>query len=203
MSATSDRVTADSRRTPAEVLKESRTRTSREKRGRVSLTVQKMLRDGEPITFAEVARTAQVSSWLVYAEGPREEINQAIQSQMRQTARGDKEGTHVSNNSLRTDLELARSEIKSLRAERDQMRRQIQAALGQQLVQLTNQPLVERIEALTEELRLSNAANSQLRHQISELEDELAGARTALRRMIKEGAREDHEPPTVDSQIRE
>lgn len=191
MKATNDRTPEGSRRTPAEVLKESRARTSREKRGRISLTVQQMLRDNEPITFAEVARTAKVSSWLVYADGPREEINQAIQSQRRQTDRRDREGAPVSNNSLRTDLELARAEIKSLRTERDQMRRQVQAALGQQLQQLTTQPLADRIDALTDELRLSNDANSQLQLQIIELEDELAGARAALRRMIKEGARED------------
>jgi hypothetical protein len=31
-----------------------------------------MLRSGDPVSFAAVARTARVSTWLVYAEGVRE-----------------------------------------------------------------------------------------------------------------------------------
>ncbi|WP_329361204.1 hypothetical protein [Streptomyces sp. NBC_01483] len=61
-------------RTPAEVLAESRRNTSLLKRQRVLDTIRLMLDDGEPISFAAVARAANVSTWLVYAEGVREHV---------------------------------------------------------------------------------------------------------------------------------
>lgn len=64
--------------------------------------------------------------------------------------------------------------------------------LGQQVEQLGNHDLVDRINELTEEnLRLSTAEreatteNTQVRQRVAELEDDLAAARTSLRRMIR------------------
>jgi predicted nuclease with TOPRIM domain len=64
--------------------------------------------------------------------------------------------------------------------------------LGQQVEQLGNHDLVDRIYELTEEnLRLSTAErqatteNTQLRQRVAELEDDLTAARTSLRRMIR------------------
>lgn len=179
-------------RTPAEVLKAARQRDSADKRGRVLKAVQDMLRDNRRITFATVAREAGVSSWLVYAPGLRERIDQARARQAAQGHQDQRSGRKVSAASEQTDLLLARQEFKRLRTENGQLRQQARVHLGQQVEQLGNHDLVDRVNELTEEnLRLSAAErqatteNKGLRQQVTELEDDLAAARTSLRRMIR------------------
>ncbi|MFF2173172.1 DUF6262 family protein [[Kitasatospora] papulosa] len=183
-------------RAPAEILKAARQRDSADKRGRVLKAVQDMLRDNRRITFAAVAREAGVSSWLVYAPGLRERIDQARARQAAQGHQDQQSGRKVSTASEQTDLLLARHEIKQLRTENGQLRQQARIHLGQQVEQLGNHDLVERVNELTEEnLRLSTAErqasteNAQLRQRVTELEDDLAAARTSLRRMIRDQSR--------------
>ncbi|MFF8630137.1 DUF6262 family protein [Streptomyces werraensis] len=99
-------------RTPAEVLKAARQRDGADKRGRVLKAVQDMLRDNRRITFATVAREAGVSSWLVYAPGLRERIDQARARQAAQGHQEQQSGQKASTASEHTDLLLARQEIK-------------------------------------------------------------------------------------------
>ncbi|MEU9599899.1 DUF6262 family protein [Streptomyces sp. NPDC048109] len=179
-------------RKPAEILKAARQRDSADKRGRVLKAVQDMLRDNRRITFAAVAREAGVSSWLVYSPGLRERIDQARARQAAQGHQDQQSGRKVSTAGEQTDLLLARQEIKRLRTENGQLRQQARVHLGQQVEQLGNHDLVDRINELTEEtLRLSTAErqatmeNSELRQRVTELEDELTAARTSLRRMIR------------------
>lgn len=183
---------ANPSRTPAEVLKAARQRDSADKRGRVLKAVQDMLRDNRRITFATVAREAGVSSWLVYAPGLRERIDQARARQAAQGHQDQQSGRKVSTASEQTDLLLARQEIKRLRTENGQLRQQARVHLGQQVEQLGNHDLVDRINELTKEnLRLSTAErqatakNTELQQRVTELEDDLAAARTSLRRMIR------------------
>ncbi|WP_258056249.1 DUF6262 family protein [Streptomyces sp. Ru62] len=129
-------------RTPAEILKAARQRDSADKRGRVLKTVQDMLRDNRRITFAAVAREAGVSSWLVYAPGLRERIDQARARQAAQGHQDQQSGRKVSTASEQTDLLLARQEIKQLRTENGQLRQQARIHLGQQVEQLGNHALV-------------------------------------------------------------
>lgn len=96
------------KRTPGQVLREARRKDSDRKRSTVFRTVDTMLRDGIPITFASVARTAGVSNWRVYADGVREYIEKARKEQVDEPARGECVGRIASDISLRTDLELAR-----------------------------------------------------------------------------------------------
>jgi predicted nuclease with TOPRIM domain len=183
-------------RTPTEVLKAARQRDSADKRGRVLKAVQDMLRDNRRVTFAAVAREADVSSWLVYAPGLRERIDQARARQAAQDHQDQRSGRRVSTSSEQTDLLLARQEIKRLRTENGQLRQQARVHLGQQVEQLGNHDLVDRVNELTEEnLRLSTAErqatteNTQLRQRVTELENDLAAARTSLRRMIRDQSR--------------
>ena len=95
--------------------------------------------------------------------------------------------------SLRTDLALARSEVARLRADNDKLRRDTQRLLGQQLDQHDGGELLARVDtlvaenrALTAKLQQSTTENVGLRRQITEMEEDIAGARTALRRMIRE-----------------
>ncbi|MEU5900377.1 hypothetical protein [Streptomyces venezuelae] len=124
---------------------------------------------------------------LAQARGIDERARQAAQSHQDQQS-----GRKVSTASEQTDLLLARQEIKRLRAENGLLRQQTRIHLGQQVDQLGNHDLVERVSELTEEnLRLStaerqaNTENTQLRQRAAELEGDLAAARTILRRMIR------------------
>jgi chromosome segregation ATPase len=149
-----------------------------------------MSRNGDRVTFTAVARSANVSTWLTYADGVREHIESAIRQQT--TRPEPNKMPQPTPAGLRTDLELAREEIRRLRSERDQLRHTIRQNLGQQLDQLGTQDLATRVQELTQtnahlEARLHEAATakSSLERRVAELEDDLGAARTSLRRMIK------------------
>jgi len=91
---------------------------------------------------------------------------------------------------LRTDLELARQEIRRLRGERDELRRHLQGTLGQQLTNLSATPLVERIATLSQKLTHTRQANRDLTGEVTGLRDELDAARRALRQLITNTAAE-------------
>jgi hypothetical protein len=104
-------------RTPASVLKDARRRDSHQKRSRVFAAVDEIKHTDTPITFALIARAAQVSTWLVYADGVREYIQAARTYQAAKPHRQQLAGTRTSEASLRTDLELTRQDNRTLRAE--------------------------------------------------------------------------------------
>jgi septal ring factor EnvC (AmiA/AmiB activator) len=176
-----------------QALHAARQRDSHTKRTHVRVTIESMLLAGDPVTFTSVARTARVSTWLVYADGVREHIESAIQQQQRSQPDDRRPDDPASIASLRTDLALARNEIARLRADNDKLRRNAQRLLGQQLDQHDNGELLARVDSLvaengglTEKLRQSAQENAGLQKQVTELEEDIAGARTALRRMIRE-----------------
>lgn len=168
----------------------ARRRDSQTKRASVLSTVEQMLGEGTPVTFASVARRARVSTWLVYAPGIRDAIEEARTRQ--HTHRASEQHTQASTCGLETDLALARAEIKRLRAERDQQQQQLRHALGARLDNIAKAGLVARIEELTRTnsglaatAASQQAENEALRTRITELEDDLTAARTSLRRMIR------------------
>jgi len=176
-------------------LHAARQRDSHHKRAHVRATIENMLLAGDPVTFTSVARAARVSTWLVYAQGVREHIESAIQQQRSQPD-DRRPDDPASIASLRTDLAIARDEIARLRADNTKLRHNTQRLLGQQLDQAANGDLVARIDelvaenrGLTDKLRESTGKNSHLRKHITELEEDIAAARTALRRMIREPVR--------------
>ncbi|WP_267952920.1 DUF6262 family protein [Streptomyces noursei] len=119
------------------------------KRARVLKTLNEMTVKGEKITFLRLARTARVSNWLVYAEGLREHIEEAIKKQSGAAQREAEAGSDVSTESLAADLELATAELRILRAERDQLK----AAMSR--------------------LRETEAERDQLRELLKETEEKL------------------------------
>jgi hypothetical protein len=180
-------------RTPAQVLAASRRETSLRKRQTVLDTVHAMAADDEPISFAAVARRSGVSTWLVYADGVREHVQTAIARQAHQPAAAQRDGRQASSASLRTELATTRAEVAELRAERDRLRNALRANLGQQLDQVSNRHLTERITELTEQARVlerseaeARAHNAQLTDRVAELEADLAAARTSLRSVMRE-----------------
>ena len=184
-----------SKRTPADVLRDARRAESTRKRDLVFRAVDDMRRDGAEITYAAVARVAHVSAWLVYADGVRDYIAAARENQAADPARAKRNGRLASGASLRTDLELVRQDNRALRSEIDRLKTILRENLGRQLEFESNETLRQRVDELAaanvryqdENTRLANQV-AELVDQVRETEDELAGARTSLRRMIRDHA---------------
>ncbi|CAL9278672.1 DUF6262 family protein [Streptomyces sp. SudanB182_2057] len=172
-------------------LAEARRRASLDKRQRALTALATLERQGKKITHAAVARTADVSTWLTYTDGIREHIEAA--QQRRQPTIPPSARTRSTTATLRTELELARQEIRTLREDRDRMRQAIQHQLGQQLDALDTGHLIERVDELTrtnqrleDSLQQATDDNHELHARVRILETDLAAARTSLRRMIRE-----------------
>ena len=188
------------KRTPADVLRKARQRDSNRKRERVFRTVDAMKRDGTPITFALVGRTAKVSQWLVYADGVREYIETARSTQAAEPAQAKHAGRSASEASLRTDLELTKQDNRRLRGEVDRLKNALRERLGAQLEAESAQSLRRRIDELTAANDRYRTENSRLateldnaRARLRTTEDDLGAARTSLRRMIRDHS-VSHEP---------
>ncbi|WP_030757442.1 DUF6262 family protein [Streptomyces sp. NRRL F-5135] len=171
-------------------LAEARRRDSLDKRQRVLTALTALQQQGKKITHAAVARTAGVSTWLTYAEGIREHIEAAQQRHQPTSPRPA--DTRNATATLRTELELARQEIRTLRGDGDRMRQAIQRQLGQRLDALSTADLTERVDELTrnnqqlqDTLRQVTEDNHALRSRMTSLEADLGAARTSLRRMIR------------------
>jgi hypothetical protein len=185
-------VTQAAKRTPADVLREARRRDSERKRDQVFRTVDAMKRDGTPINFAAVARTAKVSQWLVYADGVREYVETARSAQAAEPAQAKRPGRSASEASMRTDLELAKQDNRRLRAEVGRLTKALREQLGAQLEAASTESLRRRIDELTESntrcrsenVRLGTELN-EVRGQLQVTEDDLAGARASIRRLIR------------------
>ena len=187
-----------------EAMLNVRRRDSAAKRAQVLAALRAMLADGEPITATALARRAQVSTWLVYAPGIRDVVENARAQQHHPTGpdhapRSPPHGDPAVVGALRTDLALARAEITRLRADRTQHTEQLRRALGTQLDTRTKADLVARIDELTRtntELTTATTRHEATIHTLHErittLKDDLAAARTSLRRMI----RAENLPPT-------
>jgi chromosome segregation ATPase len=152
-----------------------------------------MKRDGVDITFAAVARTAKVSSWLVYADGVREHIEAARKAQATGPAKAQQVGRTASEASLRTDLELARQDNRALRGELARLKHILRERLGEQLDATSSETLRQRVDHLTEAIDRYRNENLQLRAELAQVrdqlgtaEDDVAAARESLRRMIRE-----------------
>ncbi|MEV4451447.1 DUF6262 family protein [Streptomyces mirabilis] len=172
-------------------LAQARCHASLDKRQRALTALTTLEQQGKKITHAAVARTAGVSTWLTYTEGIREHI-EAAQQRQHPTIPPPAQ-TRSTTATLRTELELARQEIRSLRQDRERMRQVIQHQLGQQLDALDTRHLTERVDELTrtnqrleDSLQQATDDNHQLHARVTTLETDLAAARTSLRRMIRE-----------------
>lgn len=174
-------------------LRQARRRDSATKRARVLQTLAELEAAGESITVAALARRAQVSTWLVYSEGIREHLHAARARQAARPAVDRRSGRSPSTASLRTDLELARAEVSTLRAERDQLRNGMRHRLGRDLDTLSGAgsstriaELIQLNQQLAEQNHQLDGDNAVLAARVAELEADLAAARTGLRRMIRD-----------------
>jgi hypothetical protein len=190
MSATSDRTAA---------LRAARAQDSHDKRRRALDAVHALEAAGTPVTAAAVATAAAVSTWLVYADGVREHVQAARRRQTdhgttptptRAAAPGARAPATPAG--LRTDLAIAREDIRRLRAERDKLRHRLRLQLGTEIEAPDRAALITRVtdlEALTRQLlaeRDARTTEAELaQRRVHELEDDLTATRTSLRRLIK------------------
>ncbi|MFE9816701.1 DUF6262 family protein [Streptomyces sp. NBC_00236] len=178
-----------------ERLRVSRAKDSEEKTKRALDSVDALLRSGRRITVAQVAREASVSTWFVYNQP---QVHQAVQDGISaQRTRGRQnspapEASQVSPAGLRTDLALAREEIKDLKKERDRLRNRVRLSLGAELEGVNQHKLIERVQEIEQrntalEQALSEARNriAALENQLREAEDDLTAARAGLRRAMR------------------
>lgn len=181
-----------------DALRVARARDSQDKRRRVLDALQALENTGTPITAARLAAAAGVSAWLVYADGVREHVDAA----RRRQAEHDSPPTSAvpttgrepaSMASLRTDLAVARAEIRRLRAEGDKLRNRLRLHLGAEIEGPERAELIARVAELETNARhlivernARAAEADHTRRRVRELEDDLTAARESLRRIIRE-----------------
>ena len=187
--------------TRTQAMLAARAKASHDTRQRALAAVQALEAAGTPVTATAVATTAGVSTWLVYADGVREHAEAA---RRRQAEHGNAprpaalpaRGEPVTHASLRTDLAVARDEIRRLRAERDKLRARLRLQLGAEIEGPDRAELIARVATLEascrqlaaeRDARAAEASHTQRR--IRELEDELTAAREGLRRVIRQANR--------------
>jgi predicted RNase H-like nuclease (RuvC/YqgF family) len=175
-------------------LAQARRRDSLDKRERVLTALAAFEHEGQKITHTALARTAGVSTWLTYTPGLREHIEAARRRQQPPPLPAPEHGAdRAPAVVLRAELELACQEIHELRQAKDRLQQALRYQLGRQLDDLTTPDLSARVEELThrnqellDQLQQAAAENTALQAQVTRLEDDLAAARTSLRRMIRE-----------------
>ena len=180
----------------AAALKAARAKDSELKRRRALAALEALEASGAAITFTAVAKAAGVSTWLVYADGIREHIDAARHRQSNHHRRTDTPTASSTQpatlTSLRTDLAIAREQIKMLRTERDKLQQRLRLQLGAELEAPDRARLTARVadlETINRQLvaqRDAHAIEAQTaKGRVTELEDELSAARESLRRVIK------------------
>jgi hypothetical protein len=185
--------------TRAQAMLAARAKASHDKRQRVLAAVQALEAAGTPVTATAVAAAAGVSTWLVYADGVRDHVEAARRRQAEHTpapAAPPPRGEPVTQASLRTDLAVARQEIRRLRAERDKLRARLRLQLGAEIEGPDRAELIARVASLEAAIRqlaverdgrAAEASHAQRRTR--ELEDDLTAARESLRRTIRQANR--------------
>jgi chromosome segregation ATPase len=177
-------------------LRAARASDSAGKRRRAREAIDALEAAGTPVTAAAVAKAAGVSTWLLYTDGLHEHLDAVRRRQAQPASRPARTASEQALSapaSLRTDLALARDEIRRLRAETDKLRQRLRLQLGTEIDGPDPAELITRVadlESRTRQLlaerdaRATEASHAQRR--IRELEDDLTAARESLRRIIKE-----------------
>lgn len=181
----------------ADALRAARAADSAAKRTRVREAIDTLEAAGTPVTATAVARAARVSTWLVYADGLREHLDAARRRQARPSAtRGPAGHAPPTPASLRTDLALAREEIRRLRTEHGKLRDRLRLQLGAEADGPDPAVLITRVadlETLTRKLTAERDARTaeaqQAQRRIRDIEDDLTAARETLRKTIKDNNR--------------
>jgi chromosome segregation ATPase len=189
-------------------LHEAKRADSRRKHDRAIATVKRLVDSGSRVSYARVAREANVSTWLVYNSTElKTTIQSAIDHQNREglQAAPTRPRTAATHASLLTDLALARAEIKSLKHERDVLRKRIERVLGDEIREVDRNQLTERIAELEQLLQTAHAdladatkTVAALTDQNQELSEQLEAVRILNQTLIRQtNSYETYEPHTT------
>lgn len=183
----------DQRKPGTDALIAARKRASVEKRASVRAAIEELIDEGAPLTMLAIAKRANVSTWLVYAPGVREQI-EAARAQHSSKPAAKRQTSQPSAASLSTDLQLARTEIKQLRAERDKLKEVIARQVGAKVEAVPVTELKERIRDLNRsngdlvsQARALEARVRELEVELEQALDQVASTREALKKMMRSG----------------
>lgn len=178
-------------------LVRARRQVSAQKRQSVLDAIGDMRAGGVRISFAAVARHARVSEGLVHDPALKKCIAEAIAEQQKSGVDPDASRvparSRVTTDSLRQDLELARSEVRDLRRENRALRNRLQVALGAELQAITQQDALTRIDELERrnrgllaEIDAAQAVCCSLEADKTTLEEDLLASRAAHTRLMRQ-----------------
>jgi hypothetical protein len=178
-------------------LVRARRHVSAQKRQSVLDAIRDMRAGGVRISFAAVARHARVSEGLVHDPTLKKCIAEAIAEQ--QESGVDREASRVparsrvTTDSLRQDLELARSEVRDLRRENRALSDRLQRTLGAEIQALTQQDALTRLDELERrnrdllaEIDSAQSACRTLEADKAALEEDLLASRAAHTRLMRQ-----------------
>jgi hypothetical protein len=177
-----------------EQLVRARKRDSETKRKRALDTVHRMLDSGQKVGFTSVARQAHVSTWLLYsAPELKHAVERAIEIQARGPVSPSTPKNALPESISVTELALARSEIKELRAANGKLTARLRATLGAELDSVNRQELIDRVHELEQTIqdvhRQQEEAEStakRLKGRVAELDEEVAVLDSLNKKYIRE-----------------
>ncbi|NOJ61638.1 hypothetical protein [Arthrobacter sp. 260] len=150
---------------------------------------------GQSITTAGIARSAGVSTWLIYNVPDLLEAirGAAAQSHAKEDTVRKSTGSAPTINSLRNEVSMLNARLTKTAAEREQLKKALRNKIGEQLELETSGELKTRIgllERSLERARLdledSQTRSSLLRDDLEDAQDELRAARRINQMLIKE-----------------
>jgi hypothetical protein len=135
-----------------EALQEAAAQKARESEERVEKALEKMIKQGQKITFSTVAQVANVSTAYLYKQPDLRSRIETLRDQQKQRSK-PKQPPPASDNSKGVIIQSLRADNKRLRGEIDELRK-INESLTGRLYQLqSSQNLAERLRAENAELR--------------------------------------------------
>ncbi|MGP3987048.1 DUF6262 family protein [Streptomyces sp. 3N207] len=184
-------------RRPCDPPASARQADSASKSARAQDASRDLLTAGPRVSFARVAREADVSTWFVY-NNPT--VKAVIRDAMSDQAQHGMEAAAVPRPeratpaSVHTDLALAREEIQELKRECGTLKRRVQLALGAEIDNVAQADLVNRIQdlehqnqALARDLTEARIRAEGLAKQREESEETIASLRLAPRKSMRAG----------------
>ncbi|WP_026545006.1 hypothetical protein [Arthrobacter sp. 35/47] len=154
---------------------------------------------GKSITTAGIARSAGVSTWLIYNVPDLLDAvrSAAAQSHAKEDTARESTGSAPTINGLRNEISMLNARLTKAAAERDQLKKALKNKLGAQVELETARELRTRIgllERSLERARLdledSQTRSNLLRDDLDDTQDELRAARRINQMLIKENSQQ-------------
>ncbi len=157
---------------------QQRRKDSKAKRQAVLAAIEAMERARGPITVAEVARRARVSTWLVRQEPLMTAVRKAQTGGARQSSAPGERNT--SSTSLQVERDLLRQENQRLRHELRRSQQLISELLGDQIDGTDAHSQTRRVDELTDQNAALSRLASDATQETHRFQQELAGLTSDL-----------------------